>query len=218
MQGNNTNLKNEVDKLINTRVINGDTAFDIGELQNNEEIMLLMDFAYEMADELSPTGTRSPHDIKLIESTRKQLEDNLARNTQDENSDKEYSKAWQLWAEQQRKKSESFLTQDKREKMNRLQDALKNPKVQDLLKKPKVQDLLLKIMTRQMTPQQTFGAVTKDPYSKKQMMGLTLKRTKIGGKSRVFRRKNKKMTSTSRRKVRGTRRHRKSYSRRSTRK
>jgi len=91
--------------------------------------------------------------------------------------------------------------------MERLKEALKNSKVQDLL---------LKIMRRQMTPQQAFGAVTKHPKSKEQMMGLTLKGTN-GGKSRVFRRKNKKMTSTSRRKVRGTRRHRKSYSRRSTR-
>lgn len=211
-----TNFKDALDTLTDARLITDDISIDTGELQNNEEIMLLMDFAYEMADELSPTGTRSPDDIKLIESTKKQLQDNLARKTQDEKSDEEYSKAWQLWAEQQRKKSESFLTQDKREKMNRLQDALKNPKVQDLLKKPKVQDLLLKIMTRQMTPQELFANAKESPYFRKAMSLVTLQGTK-GGKSRVFRRKNKKMTSTSRRKVRGTRRHRKSYSRRSTR-
>ena len=50
---------------------------------------------------------------------------------------------------------------------------------------------------------------------------LSLKQQKKGGKSRVFRRKNKKMTSTSKRNVRRTRRtrrHRKSSTRRSTRK
>ena len=92
--------------------------------------------------------------------------------------------------------------------MNRLRQALQNPEVTDLL---------LKVMNHQFTPQQAFNSINAIPNLKKQMLSLTSKGSQ-GGKSRIFRRKNKKMTSTSKQKTRGTRRHRKSSTRRSTRK
>ena len=45
----------------------GDTAIDTSNLENEEEIMRLIDIAYEIADDLSPTGTRTPNDIDNIE-------------------------------------------------------------------------------------------------------------------------------------------------------
>jgi len=208
------NFKEALDRLTSTVIVHNDSIIDPGELQNDEEIMRLMDLAYQMADEVSPTGQRTPSDIDMIELKRKQLEEELRQRTKEEKDDQKLRDDWQYWAQREREKTELSLN---REQLKRFKEAVKNPRVKDLLLKPKVQDLLLKIMRRQMTPEQAFGAVTKDPDLKKQMMGLIYQGTKKGGKSRVFRRKNKKMTSTSRRKVRGTRRHRKSYSRRSTR-
>jgi hypothetical protein len=211
-----TNFKDALESLTSAVVIDADSAINTGELQNDEEIKQLMDLAYEMADELSPTGQRTPFDIEMIETKRKQLEEELRQRTEEEEEDQKHRHAWQDWAEREREKTELSL---KREQMNRLQEALKKPEVKDLLKKPEVQDLLFKIMNHEIKPQQAFEAIKTNPRLNEQMLSLTSQRkTKKAGKSRVFRRKNKKMTSTSRRKVRGTRRHRKSYSRRSTRK
>jgi hypothetical protein len=215
MAGTNTNINDELDRLSNALVINNGIAINTGELQNDEEIKQLMEIAYEMADELSPTGQRTPFDIEMIETKRKQLEEELRQRTEEKEEDQKHRDAWQGWAEQQRKKRELSL---KIEQMNRLQEALKKPEVKDLLKNPEVTDLLLKVMNHQFTPQQAFKSINAIPNLKKQMLSLTSKGTRTGGKSRIFRRKNKKMTSTSRRKVRGTRRHRKSSTRRSTRK
>ena len=169
------------------------------------EIMLLVNIAYTMADEISPTGKRTPNDIDKIEQLKNQLNNEMLERKREEEQDNEHSKAWQIWAEQQRKKRE---LPEKREQMNRLRQALQNPEVTDLL---------LKVMNHQFTPQQAFNSINAIPNLKKQMLSLTSKGSQ-GGKSRIFRRKNKKMTSTSKQKTRGTRRHRKSSTRRSTRK
>lgn len=173
---------------------------------DDDEIMLLVNIAYTMADEISPTGKRTPNDIDKIEQLKNQLNNEMLERKREEEQDNEHSKAWQIWAEQQRKKRELPV---KREQMNRLRQALQNPEVTDLL---------LKVMNHQFTPQQAFNSINAIPNLKKQMLSLTSKRTRKGGKSRIFRRKNKKMTSTSKQKTRGTRRHRKSSTRRSTRK
>jgi len=208
MAGTNTNINDELNRLSDALVINNSIAINTGELQNDQEINELMEIAYEMADELSPTGQRTPFDIDMIETKRKQLEEELRKRTEEKEEDQKNSDAWKAWVEQQRKKRELSL---KIEQMNRLQKALENPEVKDLL---------FKVMKDEIKPQETFQAIKNDPELYKTMMSLTSigTGTRKGGKSRVFRRKNKKMTSTSRRKVRGTRRHRKSYSRRSTRK
>jgi len=210
MAGTNTNINDELNRLSDALVINNSIAINTGELQNDQEINELMEIAYEMADELSPTGQRTPFDIDMIETKRKQLEEELRKRTEEKEEDQKHRDAWKRWAEQQREITELSL---RIEQMNRLQEALKNPEVKDLL---------FKVMKDEIKPQETFEAIKNNLEMYKSMMSLTSQgtgtRTRKGGKSHVFRRKNKKMTSTSRRKVRGTRRHRKSYSRRSTRK
>jgi len=194
-----------------------DTAIDTSNLENEEEIMQLINIAYEIADDLSPTGTRTPNDIDNIEQLKTQLEYELAQRKIEEEQDRLHSLAVQSWAEKQRENKKLLVKQDKLEKMKRLHDALKNPKVGDLLFK-----VMNNTLTREQAQKQAFAAINSNPGLKKQMMSLTWTGTETrGGKSRVFRRKNKKMTSKSRRNVRRTRhtrRHRKSSSRRSTRK
>jgi len=211
-----SNFKEELERLTSTVLVHNDSVINTGELQNDEEIMNLMDFAYDMADKVSPTGQRTPFDIEMIETKKKELEEELRQRKEEEEEYQELRDAWQKWAERQREKTELSL---RIEQMNRLQEALKKPEVKDFLKKSEGKDLLLKVMTRQMTPQELFDNLKNNPKLNDIMLRTTLPgTTKIAGRSRVFRRKNKKTTSTSRRKVRGTRRHRKSYSRRSTRK
>jgi hypothetical protein len=157
------------------------------EPKNDEEILLLMNVLYQAADNRSPTGTRTPADtdrlMKIQKVLEKVLENNLKQRQQQTNDDLIHINAWQAWAERERKKTDQSLEREKLEKiekMNRLQEALKNPNIRKLLNKGQ-----------------------------------------RGGKSCVFRRKNKKMTSTSRRNMRSKRRrrnHRKSSTRRSMRK
>ena len=94
----------------------------------------------------------------------------------------------------------------------------------ELLKKAlensEVKELLFKVMKSNTTPQKAFADIKANPIFTENMMSLTLK-GKRGGKSRIFRRKNKKTRSKSRRnaqRTQRTRRHRKSSTRRSTRK
>ena len=72
------------------------------------EIMLLVNIAYTMADEISPTGKRTPNDIDKIEQLKNQLNNEMLERKREEEQDNEHSKAWQIWAEQQRKK-ENYL-------------------------------------------------------------------------------------------------------------
>ena len=192
-------------------VLHGDVLFNTDEPHNDEEIMALINSAYEIADEISPTGTRTPLDMKILDEKKKELERDLRERNKEDEEAQAHSDAWQAWAAQERKKTELSVKREKLEKMKRLHEALKNPKIKELL---------LMVMNRQLTPQQAFAGIKAEPDLHKQMMSLTSK-GRSGGKSRVFRRKNKKMTSTSKRNVRRTRhtrRHRKSSTRRSTRK
>lgn len=192
-------------------VLHGNVLINTDEPDDDEEIMELMNIAYKLADELSPTGTRTPLDMKILDEKKKELESYLSQINKEDEEAKAHSASWQAWAAQERKKTELSVKREKLEKMKRLHEALKNPKIKELL---------LMVMNRQLTPQQAFADIKAKPDLQKQMMSLTLK-GRSGGKSRVFRRKNKKMTSTSKRNVRRTRhtrRHRKSSTRRSTRK
>lgn len=198
-------------------VLNDNTLINFYELQNEYEIMELMDIAYETADKISPTGTRTPIDIKIIEQKRKELEDELRVRQQEEKEDEQHRQNWQNWAEHERKKTELSLKKEKLEQMTRLQKALENPKIKDLL---------LKVMNHELTPEKAFSTITKNSKLKEQMMTLTSTHGR-GGKSRIFRRKNTKMTSKSirtarmartARSTRRTRRHRNSSTRRSRRK
>jgi len=194
------------------------TAIDTSNLENEEEIIRLINIAYEIADDLSPTGTRTPNDIDKIEQLKTQLEYELAQRKIEEEQDRLHSLAVQSWAEKQRENKKLLVKQEKLEKMKRLHDALKNPKVGDLLLK-----VMNNTLTREQAQKQAFAAINSNPGLKKQMMSLTWTgtETRNGGKSRVFRRKNKKTRSKSRRnaqRTQRTRRHRKSSTRRSTRK
>lgn len=50
---------------------------DVGHPENDTEIMELLDIAYEIAYKDSPTRTRTPLDIEIIESKRRELENKL---------------------------------------------------------------------------------------------------------------------------------------------
>jgi len=196
-------------------IIDNDEVITTYKPKDNEEIDLLMEALYIAADRKSD-GQRTPENIDRLTKIRHILDAELKERERDEIDEQERSKIRQKkaaqTAEQDRERTELSVKKEKIEKMERLKKALENTQVQDLL---------FKVMNNRIKKEEAlFGAVTKNPKSKEQMMGLIYQgtRKRKGGKSRVFRRKNKKMTSTSRRKVRGTRRHRKSYSRRSTRK
>ena len=183
---------------------------------NYEEISLLMNVLYKAADE-SPRG-RTPADIERLINIRKVLEKSLYEREQQEMNAQQRSNSVQTIAEQERKKTEISVKQEIKEKMNRLHQALQDPRIKGLFYKPDATRMRL-------NPEDAFDYIKANPDLKNQIQGLTfIKRetTKTsGGKSRVFRRKNKKMTSTSKRNVRRTRhtrRHRKSSTHRSTRK
>ena len=193
---------------IPNEVLDDDTFIKTDELVD-DEIMFLLNYAYEIADELSPTGRRTPKQIDEIEQLKNQLKQDLRQRQKEAEEDQLHTASWQAWADIERKKREDSVKREKLEKITRLQEALKNPKIKDLLSK---------VMNRKLTPQQAFADIKDNSGLKEKMMSLTLKGPRTGGKSRVFRRKNKKTTSTSRRNARRTRRHRKSSTRRSTRK
>lgn len=195
---------------IHQSFIHNDELIDVDRLQNDKEIMELLDIAYEIADKDSPTGTRTPFDIEIIESKRRQLENQLLESQRKEEEDKKRSDAWQAFAERERQKTELSVKKEKLDKIKRLQKALENSEVKELL-------LLFKVMKSNTTPQKAFAYIKANPIFTENMMRLTLK-GKSGGKSRIFRRKNKKTRSKSRRNAQRTRRHRKSSTRRSTRK
>jgi hypothetical protein len=203
---------------IPSKILDDDKLIKTDNPIDDDEIMLLVNIAYNMADEISPTGKRTPNDIDKIERLKTQLEYELAERQREEEQDRAHRSAWQDWAEKQRQKIDQSLKTEKSEKIKRLQRALENSEVEVLL---------LKVMNKTLTREQAFAAIISNPGLRKQMLGLTLKGTgtgtgtRNGGKSRVFRRKNKKTRSKSRRNVRRTqrtRRHRKSSTRRSTRK
>lgn len=195
---------------------NNKEEYDIPEIIGfddlNEEIEYLVNYAYEYNnDPLTPEGLRSPLTINAIEDMKNQLHNEMKEIEKEIKEQEEHSEKWQDFAERERQKTELSVKKEKLEKIMRLQRALKNPEVKDLL---------FKVMKSQSTPQQAFAAINSNPDLKKQMTSLTLKGTgtRKGGKSRVFRRKNKKTTPKSRRNAQRTRRHRKSSTRRSTRK
>jgi hypothetical protein len=175
---------------------------------DNSEFRILMNALYRAADVKSPTGIRTPSDIKKLEKIERIIARNITERQNQQNESNLHSESLQNWAERERQKTELSLNIAK---MKRLHDALKNPEVKDLL---------LKVMNRKITPEQAFAAIKANTGLNKQIMSLTLK-GKLGGKSCVFRRKNKKTTFKSRRnaqRTRHTRRHRKSSTRRSMRK
>ena len=208
-----TEFENKFENL-HGHVLHNGQVFNTEELANNDEIMNWLQLALEHADDNSPTGSRTPHDIDILEIEKKRLEQELEQRQQEEAEDKAHRASWQAWANTQRQKINNSLKEEKINKITQLQEALENPKVKDLL---------LKVRDRTISPEQAFDAIKDNTDLKEKMMSLThlplSKRvTDRGGKSRVFRRKNKKTTSTSRRNARRTRRHRKSSTRRSTRK
>ena len=194
-------------------VLHDDQVFNTEELENNEEIKKFIDIAYDYADDISPTGSRSPHDISILEKEEKQLKEDLLKRKQQKEEDNAHSASWQAWAKTQRQKINDSLKREKINEITQLQNALKDPKIKDIL---------LKVMNRTISKEQAFDAIKEKTDLKEQIMTLTHPLSKRvfgrGGKSRVFRRKNKKRTSTSKRNARRTRRHRKSSTRRSTRK
>ncbi len=184
-------------------------------VENDIEIMDLMNTAYQAADKYNLTKTRSPDVIQNLNELKNQLEKDLLDREKDKKEINEHRLAWQAWAERQGETRELSVKREKSEKMKRLQRALENPEVKDLL---------LKVMNRKITPQEAFDSIKANHMLKNQIQGLTLtglNGTGKGGKSRVFRRKNKTTRSKSRRNVRRTqhtRTHQKSSTRRSTRK
>jgi len=193
------------------KVLDDDKFIMTDEPVDDDEMMDLLQYALDQADEISPTGRRTPQDIHNIKILETELKKDLRQRQKEAEEDKEHSDSVQAWADKERQKREDSVKREKIEKITRLQEALKNPKIKDLL---------LKVMNRKLTPQQAFADIKDNASgSKEQMMSLTLKGLGgRGGKSRVFRRKNKKTTSTSRRNARRTQRRRKSSTRRSTRK
>ena len=195
-------------------VFNNDKVFNTEELETNDEIMNWLQLALEHADDISPTGSRSPHDISMLEIEKKRLEQELEQRQQEETDAKKHSAVWRTWADSKRKQINDSVKRDLSKRMTRLHEALENPKVKDLL---------LKVMNRTISKEQVFDAIKENTELKEQIMTLTRPisnrgKGNTGGKSRVFRRKNKKRTSTSKRNARRTQRHRKSSTRRSTRK
>lgn len=206
--GHETDIFNKYN--IPSALLNDDELIETDKPIDDKEIMELMNVAYQIADKSSPTGTRTPFDIEILETKRKQLEQDLLDREKEENEDTEFRKAVQDNAEKERKKTELSVKREILERINRLQNALKNPTIKELL---------LKVKNHELTPQQAFASIKENSSLKKQMMRLTLKGLgQGGGKSRIFRRKNKKSTSRTRRSMRSTRRHRKSSSRRGMRK
>jgi len=202
-------------KIPDLVITDDNQMIDFSNPENEEEIGKLLNIAYEIADNESPTGKRTPFDIELIESRRLQLENELRERKKEEEESQAHSNAWQYWAERERQKTELSVKREKLKKMKRLERALKNEEVKVLL---------LKVMNREITPERAFDVIKANTKLNKQMMSLTLtglNGTRNGGKSRIFRRKNNKTRSKSRRNVRRTQhtqRHRKSSTRRSTRK
>ena len=206
--GHETDIYNQYN--IPRVVLNGDEFIEFDKPIDDEEIMELMNVAYQIADKSSPTGTRTPFDIEILETKKKQLEQDLLDREKEEKEYTEFRKAVQDNAEKERKKTELSVKREILERINRLQNALKNPKIKELL---------LKVINHKLTPQEAFDSIKANSSLKEQMMRLTLKGLGQGaGKSRIFRRKNKKSTSRTRRSMRSTRRHRKSSSRRGMRK
>lgn len=206
--GHETDIFNKYN--IPSALLNDDELIETDKPIDDKEIMELMNVAYQIADKSSPTGTRTPFDIEILETKRKQLEQDLLDREKEENEDTEFRKAVQDNAEKERKKTELSVKREILERINRLQNALKNPTIKELL---------LNVINHKLTPQQAFASIKENSSLKEQMMHLTLNGVgKSGGKSRIFRRKNKKSTSRTRRSMRSTRRHRKSSSRRGMRK
>jgi predicted transcriptional regulator len=206
--GHETDIFNKYN--IPSTLLNDNELIETDKPIDDEEIMELMNVAYQIADKSSPTGTRTPFDIEILETKRKQLEEDLLDREKEEKEYTEFRKAVQDNAEKERKKTELSVKREILERINRLQNALKNPKIKELL---------LKVINHKLTPEQAFASIKENSSLKEQMMRLTLNGVgKRGGKSRVFRRKNKKSTSRTRRSMRSTRRHRKSSSRRGMRK
>ena len=159
---------------------------------------------------------------KYWKKKRKELEKTLSITEEEERQNKMNRESWEAYAARIQERNRDYVKEDLSKRMTRLQEALKDPNIKDIL---------LKVMERRLTPdrafndikdlntQQAFNDIKANPSLKEKMMSLTLKGTgNKGGKSRVFRRKNKKTTSTSRRNARRTQRRRKSSTRRSTRK
>ena len=199
---------------------NGEDVF-FGVPENSDEINNLVSATYELLNQDTPTGRRTPEDIRNIENFRKDLKQNLYDTELDEIENQHNRENWLAYAEKIRKQNENlnndlikrFHSKQKPQEIMHLNKALENPKVKDLL---------LKVRDRTISPKQVFDAIKENTDLKEQITTLTRPISKrvtgTGGKSRVFRRKNKKTTSTSRRNARRTRRHRKSSTRRSTRK
>ena len=221
-----TDFKTKIGELPHD-VLNNGEIFNTERLKDEQEIMKFMNILYEVADELSPTGTRTPVDIKILEKTEQQLKEDLDKREQETKEDEKHSENVQVWADKERKKKEDYI-QAWVEELKKREDSVKGEKIekitrlQEALKNPKIKELLLKVMNHELTPQQAFADIKGNTDLKEKMMSLTYptkyRETRTGGKSRVFRRKNKKTTSTSRRNARRTQRHRKSSTRRSTRK
>ena len=59
-------------------IVDNDNLIDLDNPTNYEEIKNLITTAYELADEQSPTGSRTQSDVNLLENKRKELEQMLS--------------------------------------------------------------------------------------------------------------------------------------------
>lgn len=167
--------------LYRQAVTRRDTEILPGHFENDEEIIEFMDTAYQAADKVSPTGTRTPDDIQNLKELKNQLQQDLRDREKEKEENNAHSLGWQNWADQQRKKTELSV---KREKMNRLRDALKNPEVKKLV---------MMVMKDELMPEQAFHSIkanTRGGYNHRRH-----KSNKKGKyKSRKFRKSYKRKT------------------------
>ena len=61
-------------------IVDNENIIDLDNPTNDEEIMNLINTAYELADTKSPTGTRSPFDVKILEKKEKRIRKNAEYN------------------------------------------------------------------------------------------------------------------------------------------
>ena len=109
-----------------------DVEIITSEPKTDDEIRMWMTALYEGADRKSPTGTRSPYDMEILDETKKKLERRLREIIKERYDAQADSDAWQAWAAQERDKTKLSVKREKLEKMNRLKKALENPEIKDL--------------------------------------------------------------------------------------
>jgi len=162
---------------------NGEDVF--GDPENSDEIDNLVNATYNWLDEDTPTGRRTPEGIRNIENFRKELKKDVDDIELEKRENEINRMSWQAYSDRKRKQNEN-LNKDEIKRFHSNQKTQEILQLNKALENPKVKDLLFKVITQRISPQA-------NPDLKEIMMSLTLNGTgNKGGKSRVFRRKNKK--------------------------